>query len=716
MDEPHSHGLQLPADPATYAAVTADLIRGDVRSGGARAIDPRVRFVEDQPGHDEWLDPSVVNARGEADCSSIPRAEAALVRAGQAPATHVIVIETPTGLHAALWCESLAPGVRVVNRRFVGAIPIESVREKCSELGMNGGRKLAIGQYQAAWVEPIWTEGVRPIAMTAAHAARAAAEYEAGLRARRGRTWSEARAMNIGQLIQKGIDDAAALAEHIESQGAAWLGTVLETATPAQARQLAALYTQGAQAAPAEPEEPAPDAPDMGAAVDPSVAFTQIASGSNPLAAFTQIGQRDPRALFGLFQSARGAAPGPFGAFMSTLSPASAGPLADLLTQGKTQHAQNPLTPAALQSVLGSLAGGGGAPDASVFGQVGQILGGIGGGDMGYGAGQYTYQIGGENYTVPLTYTIQQLQKDYDSHLPLIHTGAANAFNTSILPAFLAAQKKYSKPAAPSSPSAPAPNASGAHRNGDHAVIGGVPSTFVTTGGLSARGEPNGRWVPDGGQAAPIPQQPYRGPVAGGRNPNAPWQANQGSQGPGYLWWQQPVHAWPAPQQGWGNWGSGWAARDPRRIDPSAIFQLLQSQQGDPRVIFRQYHQDGGDMAALVQLLRQQMDEPSLTQFLGSVAQDDGSDDGIAPDDGGGFVDMTNGGGSLADIDGPGPDMSGAYAPLDMGAGADSDDERDRGPSADPADYLSSGDDEEVDLVAMLMGDNSKASPCACAV
>lgn len=700
MTEPRSHGLQLPRDPATYAAVTADLTRGDVRSGEARMIDPRVRFVEDAPGHDEWLDPSTVNARGEADCSSIPRADAALVKPGQAPASHVIVIETPTGLHAALWCESLAPGVRVVDRRFVGTIPIESVREKCSELGMNGGRKLAVESYQAAWVEPLWTESVKPIAATAAHATQAAAEYEAGLRARRGRTWSEEKAMNIGQLIQKGINDAEALAEHLEAQGAAWLGAVLETATPAQAQQLATLYAKGAQAAaPAEPEEPAPEAPDMGAAVDPAAAFTQIAGGPNPLGAFTQLGQQDPRALFGLFQNARSSAPGPFGAFMSTLTPQSAAPLAALISQGGAQHAANPLTPAALQSILGSLAGGSGDPGASVFGQVGRLLGGgdmgAGGPDMGDASGHYTYQIGGNNYTVPLSYTPEQLQADYSKHVPLGYNGG-NAFNSSVLPAFLQAQKQYAKPK------------------------GGPGSGIVTR---EPRSQPSASPMGPGfGQPGGVnsargyvaPRDVYRGPIPGGRNPNAPWQANQGN---GFQWWQRPVHTWPAAPQGWGNWNNGWAPRDPRRVDPASIFALLQAQQGDPRLIFRQYHQDGGDMAALIQLLRQQMDESSLSQFLGSVAQDDGGgliDDGSGGglvgsstiDDGGGFIDMTNGGGSLADIDGPG------YAPLDMGAARD-EDERDRGPSADPGDYLTSEDDEPIDLTAMLMQGGGRASPCS---
>lgn len=175
------HQITIGKSPLTSAEIAASLIRGDVRDGVAEPPGPHVVY-RDKAGVDQSLSPAQLNAAGEGNCASIPRAVAPFV-----DASHVMVAEIPQAdgsvmKHTALLSDAKAgePGIKVgADGRLIGAPPAERVIDPSTALGMNGGKPVDPKVFTNAAVAPIWPAGSVDLSHVHADPADRAAEGNA---------------------------------------------------------------------------------------------------------------------------------------------------------------------------------------------------------------------------------------------------------------------------------------------------------------------------------------------------------------------------------------------------------------------------------------------------------------------------------------------------------------------------------------------------------
>lgn len=155
------HEITIGPSPLAAAKVQAALIAGDVESGQAQPPGPHVVY-KDKDGKDQSLSPPQLNAKGEGNCASIPRAAAPFVNASHVGVAVVPQADGSTLHHTFLLGEARpgeAPVVTGPDGRAVTPIPPTRIVDPNVGHGMNGGKPLPAEVYQGAALAPIYPPG-----------------------------------------------------------------------------------------------------------------------------------------------------------------------------------------------------------------------------------------------------------------------------------------------------------------------------------------------------------------------------------------------------------------------------------------------------------------------------------------------------------------------------------------------------------------------------
>jgi hypothetical protein len=178
MAQELQHEITIGTSPLAAARVQAALVHGDIETGAAEPPGPHVKYV-DKPGKDQSLSPPQLNAEGQGNCASIPRAVAPFVDASHVAVVPIAQNDGSTINHTFLIADA-KPGESPIHigtdGRALSPIPPERIIDPNVGHGMNDGKPLPPAIYQNAALAPIHPPGVPDLSHIHAEPADRAAE------------------------------------------------------------------------------------------------------------------------------------------------------------------------------------------------------------------------------------------------------------------------------------------------------------------------------------------------------------------------------------------------------------------------------------------------------------------------------------------------------------------------------------------------------------